>query len=128
MALLSMNIKELVRNPLTFFMVLAFPFLFLVMFWVISSATGTGIDLFEFIVPGIIVMAFFTLAINGTSTPIIQMRDQGTLRLIGLTETSKLTFVLSQISARFLIAAFQLLCLLSAAYFNGMLLAKIFLR
>ncbi|KJJ41557.1 ABC transporter [Bacillus subtilis] len=123
-ALLFMNIKELIRNPLTFFMVLAFPFLFLIMFGVLSSSTGVGTDLFEFIIPGIIVMAFFTLAINGTSTPIIQMRDQGTLRLIGLTEASKLTFVLSQICARFVLAAFQLVALLSIAYFNGMLQAQ----
>ncbi|MGP4066174.1 ABC transporter permease [Oceanobacillus sp. M65] len=120
--LINMNMKELIRNPMTFFMVLAFPFLFVIMFGVISSTTGT--DMLEFIIPGIIVMAFFTLAINGTSIPIIQMREKGTLRLIGLTEVNKITFVVSQITARFLLATIQLLILLGVAYVKDMLLLE----
>lgn len=103
-------------------MVLAFPFLFVLMFGVISSTSGT--DLLEFIIPGVIVMAFFSLAISGTSVPIIQMRQKGTLRLIGLTEVKKITFILSQITARFFIAAIQLIILLGVAYSQGMLSLK----
>ncbi len=77
--------------------------------------------MFAYILPGIIVMAFSSLALFGTSTPIIQMRQRGTLRLIGLTQVSRLTFIASQLSARFLIAVIQLAVLLGVAASQGLL-------
>ncbi|WZX99237.1 ABC transporter permease [Bacillus sp. FSL W7-1360] len=80
-----------------------------------------GPDMLQYSLPGIIVMAFFSLAFFGTATPTIQLRTAGVLRLIGLTQVSKLIFILSQLAARFLIAAIQLSILLVLAGMNNML-------
>ncbi|MBV9615922.1 MAG: ABC transporter permease [Ktedonobacteraceae bacterium] len=67
--------------------------------------------------PGILVMAFLTLGLFGTAVPLITMRQRGTLRLLGLTPLSPLTFAGAQIIARFLLAVGQLTIVLAISYF-----------
>ncbi len=67
--------------------------------------------------PGILVMAFLTLGLFGTAVPLITLRQRGTLRLLGLTPLSPLTFASAQIIARFLLALGQLTIVLVISYF-----------
>ncbi len=67
--------------------------------------------------PGILVMAFLTLGLFGTAVPLITLRQRGTLRLLGLTPLSPLTFACAQIIARFLLAMGQLAIVLVISYF-----------
>lgn len=78
-------------------------------------------DPMRFGLPGVLIMAFASLAFFGTATPIIQLRQRGTLKLLGLTPLSRLTFVAAQIPPRFCLAAVQLLIMLTIARFTGFL-------
>ena len=74
-------------------------------------------DPLHYSLPGVLVMAFMTLGLFGTATPLITMRQRGTLRLLGLTPLSPLMFAAAQIIARFLLAAAQLVVVLVLTYF-----------
>ncbi len=77
-----------------------------------------GFDPMHYSLPGILVMAFTTLGLFGTATPLITLRQRGTLRLLGLTPLSPLTFACAQIIARCLLAFIQLIIVLVISYFT----------
>lgn len=117
------NLRELVRDPTTFFFLLIFPFLFLGLFAFISSTQGASdnFDGFRFGVPAVLILAFGQLALFGTATTMVQLRSRGTLRLLSLTPLRRSTFVASLVPGRLLIAASQLAVLATVAAITGFL-------
>lgn len=80
----------------------------------VAEAIRTGI-------PFTLILAFGFLAIYATAAPLIQQRQRGTLKLLGLTPLSRLTFVLAQLPARLAIAVVQLAVLSGLAYASHLL-------
>lgn len=122
------NLKELLRDPTTFFFVLVFPFLFIAMFAFISSSTGKNatvggeaFDGFRFGLPAVLVLAFGQLAFLGTATTMVQLRSRGTLRLLALTPLRRLTFIAALVPARLMIAVAQLVVMAAIAAATGFL-------
>ena len=123
--LILANLRELIRDKMTFFFVLIFPFLFIFLFVFISMANGKvpqGVggsqvyDPLRYSLPGILVMAFTSLGMFGLATPLIMLRQRGTLRLLGLTPLSPLDFVLAQLVVRLILALVQLIVILIVSY------------
>lgn len=75
---------------------------------VVGSTGTTVFNSQAFGVPAVLVLGFSSLALLGTAAPIILLRQKRTLRLIGLTPCSRLTFVLAQVPARLAIGLFDL--------------------
>jgi ABC-2 type transport system permease protein len=84
-------------------------------------------DPLRYSLPGILIMAFASLGLFGLATPLILQRQRGTLRLLGLTPLSPITYVLAQIISRLAIALAQLVFILGISYFilGGIPLAKL---
>ncbi|GHD35329.1 ABC transporter permease [Nocardiopsis kunsanensis] len=88
----------------------------------VTATTPDGeppFDALRFGLPGVLVLSFGSLALFGTAVPVIQLRSQGTLRLLGTTPLSRLTFLLAQAPVRFAMAALQFLVLAALAYALG---------
>jgi ABC-2 type transport system permease protein len=86
---------------------------------VVAGSRGTSIfDGRSFGIPAVLILALTSLALLGTATPIILLRQRKTLRLIGLTPCTRLTFVLAQVPARLGIGLFHLLvvCVIGTAW------------
>lgn len=81
-----------------------------------SSVASEGVNAVDFGLPAVLILAFFSLATMGTMAPIIQMRERGSLRILGLTPLPRSTFILAHLSARFVLGLVQLTILLSIAY------------
>jgi ABC-2 type transport system permease protein len=77
----------------------------------------TAYDPLHYSLPGVLVMAFASLGLFGLATPLILLRQRGTLRLLGLTPLSPINFVAAQILARLFIALIQLILILILSYF-----------
>lgn len=75
----------------------------------------------RFGIPAVLILAFASLALYGTAIPIIQLRERGTLRLLGVTPLSRMTFLLAQAPARLAIALIQLLVMGTVAALTGFL-------
>ncbi len=80
-----------------------------------------------YLLPGLLIMSFVSLSIFGLALPILILRQNGTLRLLGLTPLSPLTFVTAQILARLVLALGQLVIMLTFSYLllNGFPLANL---
>lgn len=121
--LMLTNLRELIRDKMTFFFVLIFPFVLLFIFFILSlsnsgaAAQAQGFDPLRYLLPGILVMSFTSLGVFGLATPLITLRQRGTLRLLGMTPLSPLTFVIAQVAARFLLAFVQLVAILILSFF-----------
>lgn len=121
------NFRELLRDRTTFFFVLIFPFAFIALFALIGAsgtkakAGGTELDAIRFGLPGVLLLGFGSLAFLGTATTMVQLRDRGVLRLLGVTPLRRLTFIGSLVPARLAIAVFQLLVLAVIALIAGYL-------
>lgn len=138
-SLVRVSAVSLVRDPTAFFFVLVFPFLFLGLYYLIAYMTSASpspsptktFDAIRFGMPAILTYAFASLAFFGTASTIIQLRQNGTLRLLQTTPMSRLAFFLSQVPPRLAIAAFQLavMCGVAAAYgfLGGGALARVLL-
>ncbi|MEU6738733.1 ABC transporter permease [Streptosporangium sandarakinum] len=116
--------RELVRDPKSFFFVLVFPLLFMAMFLfmgTLNPSEGGGFDPVRSGIPAVLMMAFMSLAFFGTATPLIMMRQQGTLRMLGTTPLRRTTFILAQAPVRLVIALVQLAVLSAAALATGFL-------
>ncbi|WDU79264.1 MULTISPECIES: ABC transporter permease [Lysinibacillus] len=72
----------------------------------------SDIDPLTYAFPGVLIMAFMSLALFGTAIPIIKMRRIGTLRLFSLTPINKLQFILSQVVTRLSLAIVQLVVII----------------
>lgn len=89
----------------------------------IQALTADGDEPFDplrFGLPGVLVMAFSSLALFGTATPLIQLRQRGTLRLLGLTPLRRFTFIMAQVPARLTIGIVQLVIILIFAQATGL--------
>lgn len=115
------NLRELLRDPTTFFFVLVFPFIFIGVFALISSTQQGDFDTFRFGLPGVLTLAFGQLAFIGTTTALVQLRARGTLRLLSLTPVTKRAFAISIVPPRLMIAAFQLVVMAIVALATGYL-------
>lgn len=124
------NLRELIRDRTTFFFLLIFPFAFIALFALIGASgstvdQGSGgepLDAIRFGLPGVLLLAFGTLAFLGTATTMVQLRARGVLRLLGVTPLRRLTFIGALVPPRLAIAAVQLgvLCAIAvgAGYLN----------
>jgi len=103
---------ELIREPKSFFFIMIFPLIFLLMFglmgYAIPPSESMHLSFFEFMFPGILILALLTVGLFGTTTPLIQMRKNGTLRLFQITPLKKETFLVSQLAVRFILAFIQI--------------------
>ncbi|GIH89442.1 ABC transporter permease [Planobispora siamensis] len=119
------NARELIRDPRSFFFVLVFPLVFMAMFLFMGTLNpadgGGGFDPMRAGIPAVLMMAFMSLAFFGTATPLISLRQKGTLRMLGTTPLSRTTFILAQAPVRFAIAIGQLAALSAAALATGFL-------
>jgi len=107
--------RQLLRDPTTFFFLLVFPFIFLMLFAIVPAAevNGKELDPISFGLPAVLVLGFGNLALLGTATTIVEMRGRGILRLFGVTPVTRTQFLLSTVPVRLAIAVFQVLVLLA---------------
>ncbi|WP_026910298.1 ABC transporter permease [Patulibacter minatonensis] len=115
------NLRELLRDPTTFFFLLVFPFLFIGLYAFISTTTQGSFDTFRFGLPGVLVLAFGQLAFIGTTTALVQLRARGTLRLLSLTPVTKRAFAASIVPPRLAIAGVQITLMAVVAIATGYL-------
>jgi ABC-2 type transport system permease protein len=116
--------RELVRDPLTLWMGMLFPFLFIGLFLAMPDVTGPGgqrIDALAFGLPGVLIMALLTLALFGTATPITILRDQGVLRALALTPVRRLVIAMSVVPSRLVVAVAQIALVLAVTALTGAL-------
>ncbi|MEV0113245.1 ABC transporter permease [Streptomyces sp. NPDC050844] len=72
---------------------------------------GAPFDPLKAALPTGLLMALMSIAFFGTATPLIALRARGTLRLLGTTPLSRMTFVLAQAPVRLALVAAQLVIL-----------------
>ncbi|MGW1173528.1 ABC transporter permease [Kitasatospora sp. NPDC002543] len=89
---------------------------------------GQPFDPVKASLPTALVMALMSVAFFGTATPLIALRQRGTLRLLGTTPLRRRTFVAAQAPARLALVAVQLLVLGGVAAGLGFLPAGAALR
>ncbi|AJC59446.1 ABC transporter permease [Streptomyces sp. 769] len=82
---------------------------------------GRPFDPVKASLPTALVMALMSVAFFGTATPLIALRQRGTLRLLGTTPLRRRTFVVAQVPVRLALVAIQLLVLGSVAVSLGFL-------
>ncbi|MGW8975639.1 ABC transporter permease [Streptomyces platensis] len=82
---------------------------------------GRPFDPVKASLPTALVMALMSVAFFGTATPLIALRQRGTLRLLGTTPLRRRTFVVAQAPVRLALVAVQLLVLASVAVGLGFL-------
>lgn len=82
---------------------------------------GAPFDPLKAALPTGLLMALMSVAFFGTATPLIALRTRGTLRLLGTTPLSRMTFVLAQAPVRLALVAVQLLALGAVAVAMGFL-------
>ncbi|MEU2158862.1 ABC transporter permease [Streptomyces sp. NPDC019396] len=72
---------------------------------------GAPFDPLKAALPTGLLMSLMSTAFFGTATPLIALRTRGTLRLLGTTPLSRLTFVLAQAPVRLALVVVQLVAL-----------------
>jgi ABC-2 type transport system permease protein len=106
------GLTEIIREPKLMFFILVFPLIFLLFFGVmgkmVPASESMGLEFFEFMFPGLLIFALMSIGLLGTSTPIVEMRQKGILRMFELSPLSKTTFILAQISIRYLLSVIQI--------------------
>lgn len=102
------NWRELIRDRAGFFLMMFFPFLFFgLMVLVDLSGDGLG-ELGKMMLPFTLVLSFWFLAFYSLGFQTVQLRQRGTLRLLGLTPVTRLTWILAQLPPRLCLAILQL--------------------
>ncbi|WP_054974534.1 ABC transporter permease [Paenibacillus sp. A3] len=81
-------------------------------------------DILKFTFPSVLILAFLSLSLTGTSVPIIQMRQRGSLRLFALTPVNRFNLVASQILVRAVIAMIQVAIMLVYSFQTGIVTAE----
>ncbi|KGX92299.1 hypothetical protein N781_18390 [Pontibacillus halophilus JSM 076056 = DSM 19796] len=106
------GLYEIVREPKLLFFILFFPLLFLLFFGLMGQmvppSEAMGLSFFEFMFPGLLIFALMSIGLLGTSSPIVEMRQKGILRMFELSPLDKTTFIFAQISIRFILAMIQI--------------------
>lgn len=115
------NWRELVRDPSGLFLTIGFPFLFFGLMFVLEvSSQGSAGDLTKMMFPFTLFICYTLLGFYTLGYQTVQLRQKGTLRLLGLTPLRRLTFVLAQLPARLLLAVGQLLLIAATGCVLGM--------
>jgi ABC-2 type transport system permease protein len=106
--------RQLLRDPVTFFFLLVFPFIFLSLFAIVPTAEvgGKSVDAISFGLPAVLVLGFGNLALLGTATTLVEMRSRGILRLFGVTPVTRAQFLISTVPVRLAVATLQTIVLL----------------
>lgn len=106
------GITEIIREPKLMFFILIFPLVFLLFFGfmgkMVPASESMGLEFFEFMFPGLLIFALMSIGLLGTSTPIVEMRQKGILRMFELSPLGKTTFILAQISIRYILSVIQI--------------------
>jgi ABC-2 type transport system permease protein len=117
------GLTEIIREPKLMFFILIFPLLFLVFFGtmgqMVPSSESMGLEFFEFMFPGLLIFALMSIGLLGTSTPIVEMRQKGILRMFELSPLGKTTFILAQISIRYILSIIQITLFMILGLFFG---------
>jgi ABC-2 type transport system permease protein len=117
------GLAEIIREPKLMFFILIFPLLFLVFFGAMGQLVPTsesmGLGFFEFMFPGLLIFALMSIGLLGTSTPIVEMRQKGILRMFELSPLGKTTFILAQISIRYILSVIQITLFMILGLFFG---------
>lgn len=71
--------------------------------------------------PAVLMLGLLSLAFIGTAAPLVGLRHRGTLRLLGTTPLSRLTFILAQTPARLALGAVQVALIAAYATYLGYL-------
>lgn len=115
------NWRELVRDPSGLFLMIGFP---LVMFGLMLlfglSADGVRTDLVRMMLPFTLFLFYSLLGFYTLGYQTVQLRRNGTLRLLGLTPLRRLTYIAAQLPPRLAIALGQLLLLAAAGALFGL--------
>lgn len=78
----------------------------------IPPSQESGMSVLQYLFPGLMIFALLSIGLFGTSVPIIEMRQKGTLRLFQLAPLSKNTFIFSQIAVRLILSFIQIVIFL----------------
>jgi ABC-2 type transport system permease protein len=117
------GLTEIIREPKLMFFILIFPLVFLLFFGVmgqmVPSSESMGLEFFEFMFPGLLIFALMSIGLLGTSTPIVEMRQKGILRMFELSPLGKTTFILAQISIRYILSVVQITFFMILGLFFG---------
>ncbi|WP_077706043.1 ABC transporter permease [Virgibacillus dokdonensis] len=111
---------EIMRDFKTAFFIIIFPVTFLIMFglmgMLIPNSESMELSFIEFMFPGVLIFALLSTGLFGTTTPLIELRKKGTLKLFQVTPLSKGEFLLSQITIRFIISIIQITLFFSVGF------------
>lgn len=139
------NWRELIRDPSGLFLLIAFPMLIFGLMLLVGLSgdgppgggpqggpPGNGLqdgppghgpqgDLVRMMLPFTLFLFYMLLGFYTLGYQTVQLRQQGTLRLLGLTPLKRLTFILAQLPSRLLLALGQLLLIAIAGIALGAL-------
>ena len=123
--LLGLHTREFVRDYRSSVFALVFPLgmaaLFLGMAEIIPEPTdpGAGMSFQQFVVPVTLLFALTSTPLTATSGPLVNLRTQGTLRLLSTTPVSRARLLLTHMPVRLGLVLFQLAALITAGAVLG---------
>ena len=115
-----LEIRLLVRSRDALFWTLAFPAFFIILFGFVYGDTkwdDYDIRAVEYLLPGIIIMAIMTTAINTGATNFAEERDKGIYRRLSVTPLKRYMLIGSQLITRYLAILVQTVLLLLIGIF-----------
>lgn len=114
--LASLQLSELIRDPLNLFFAVIFPGFFLVLYGV--QANVPDALPVSFVLPGMIALALLQLCIFSTAMPLLRARDKGTLLHLSLTPLPRTAIIAVGVVVRAVAGLLQVLILLAVAVFG----------
>jgi len=114
-ALVSVELKKLIRHPVNLFMNLLFPALLTIVFMLTFSDPELGMSI-NSVVPGLIVYAAIFLIMTVAQS---FSSDKKLLRRLGTTPMTSTEFIGSQIISNMIVATVQLVIVFTLAYLMG---------
>ncbi|GGF15424.1 ABC transporter permease [Subtercola lobariae] len=86
----------------------------------VADADGSPeVDLLRVNLSTVLIAGLMAIAFMGTSVPVVALRQRGTLRLLGTTPVSRLTFIVSQTPVRFALGVGEGVIILGIAISQG---------
>ena len=77
------------------------------------------VDILRLNLGAVLIAGLMAIVFLGTSVPLVSLRKRGTLRLLGTTPLSRLTFIISQSPVRFLIGVAEAAVIVVIAWVQG---------
>ncbi|HEC2191318.1 TPA: ABC transporter permease [Staphylococcus delphini] len=114
-SLYLLGMREILRDAKLLFFSLIFPLFFLAMFTFIGKIIPNDkftLSFDEFMFPGVLIYALFSIGVIGTALPLIDYKKSGVYKLFAINPVKKSTFITSQISVRLTLGIFQILLFL----------------